>query len=103
MSKFNAGVDGARFAEAIMIKTSIDGHNGGRTYYIQADSKNDCEQLESTISRLAKIAARRAKSTSSFAKLRLLARDIFESSSLQGASAFLILAVRWPILALIIG
>lgn len=93
MSKFNVGVDGAKFAEAILIKTSLFGHNSGRTYYLQAVSKEDCTLLESQICRLARAAKRRERSVSTLSMIRLLARDVFESRNFQGFTAFLILAV----------
>ena len=95
MSEYNGGVDGGKFSEAILLKTIAHGRNGGRTYYIHADSPHDCNELAIKISKLARAAARRTEAKSPVAKIRLFARDIFGSQYFQMTSAFLILMVRY--------
>ena len=93
MSKFNSGVDGAKFVDAIMITTLPEGYNGGRTYYFQADSKQDCIDLTYRLAKLSRSAARRAEASTVIAKIRLWCRVVFHSPAFQGTSALLILAV----------
>ena len=96
MSRFNSGVDGVKFQNAIMITTLPDGYNGGRTYYLQDETREGCASLESLISRLARAASARAEATTGLAKIRQYSRHIFNSRLFQWSSAFLILAVRAP-------
>ena len=93
MSKYNVGVDAASFASAIVITTSHEGRNAGRTYYLQAESREDCTILVARLTRLSKAAAQRAKATSLLGKIRVISRIVYESPYFQGSSALLILAV----------
>ena len=93
MAKFNRGVDAASFSFVIMITTSYSGFNGGRTYYLQAESNEDCTELASQISQLARIATKKAEAHNTIGKIRMHCRKVYDSPYFQGASALLILAV----------
>ena len=93
MAKFNVGVDAASFAFAIIITTLQKGRNNGRTYYLQAESREDCAQLVSQLSRLSKAAAKRAETSHLFAKIRVASRTAYHSPYFQEGTALLILAV----------
>ena len=93
MSTVNDGVDGVKFKNAIIIKTHSDGHNGGRTYYLQADNSEDCFDLVYLLKNLASEAEIRVKAKTKFTRIRFKARNIFLSWQFQLSSALLILAV----------
>ena len=95
MSKYNVGVDAASFASAIVITTSQHGHNAGRTYYLQAESREDCTLLVARLTRLSRAAARREKATSLVGKIRIASRIVYESPYFQGSTALMILVVRY--------
>ena len=94
MSTVNAGIDGSKFMNAIVIKTSSTGHNGGRTYYLKANSQEECIGTVKLLKDLAHEASIQVRAKTKFARIRLKARDLFNSSYFQLASGFLILAVR---------
>ena len=76
-----------------MINTIAEGHNSGRTYYLQASSKEHCLQLVKFIQSLSKRARERAEARTRFAKLQLRLRKVFDSHFFQSTSATLIIAV----------
>jgi hypothetical protein len=84
----------AQFSNVVILSTEAAGYNGGRTYHIQADSKEDCAQLAAQLSSLAKSAARNAVVASAhLGNLRHSSRRLFEAPYFQGFFALLTLAV----------
>ena len=86
-------IDKAKFLNALMITTSPDGHNSGRTYYLQARSDLLCAQLVSQLSTTAKSARKREEAKTAFKKSQLQVRRAYESSAFQLLSAALIILV----------
>ena len=43
-----------RFQNALQIKTDPDGHNGGRTYYLQATSTEQCRSIAMSLALLSR-------------------------------------------------
>jgi hypothetical protein len=93
MSKFKTSVDKAKFSNAFMITTIPEGSNDGRTYYLQADSEDQCSELATRIAGMGRRAARRAETKSRIHKIQYLARSIYASEQFQFGCALLILAV----------
>ena len=93
MSTVRASVDG-KFQNAVIVKTVAHGHNGGRTYYLQAENGEECSHLVKMLEKLASEALLKVKAKTQFTRARLKARDIFSSPQFQMASAFLILTVN---------
>jgi hypothetical protein len=96
MAKFNQGVEAATFSSVIMIATAQAGFNNGRTYYIQAETEEDCTEIATKISHLVTIATRKAEAENIFAQFRMFCRQVFHSPYFQAASALLIIAVSQP-------
>ena len=93
MSKFKSSVDKAKFLNAFMITTSSEGSNEGRTYYLQAESEEECSRLATTLSEMAARALKRAQTESQFRKVQFVAKNVYTSNYFQLSSAILILAV----------
>ena len=86
-------VDKGKFSNSLLISTTLDGHNSGRTYYLQAKSKNECCEIVTAVSNMAKKARERAEANSRFAVTQLFVRKFYESKAFQYFAAVLILAV----------
>ena len=78
----------------LQISTIRGGYNSGRSYYIQADSKESREELILMFTKLAKSARKRHEAHNVFRRVQLLARSVYESFPFQTMVAALILAVR---------
>ena len=78
---------------SLLIKTTPDGQNGGRDYYLRADSAETCKTIVCTLERAANTANFRAKAKSRFAKSQFAVRKIHVSGLFHSTSAFLIAAV----------
>ncbi len=83
------------FLNAFVINTEAEGHNSGRTYYLQADSKDMCLDLVKTLKTRSKRARERAAAQTRIARLQLRVRKIFHSYWFQFMSATLIIAVSF--------
>ncbi len=94
MSSLDEEVDRTKFANALMIATSPEGHNSGRTYYLQASSEEHCKRLVRDFASLASDAVRRAEANTRFAESQYFVRNVFQSNPFQLVSACLILGVR---------
>ena len=82
------------FLNAFMINTIAEGYNSGRTYYLQASSKDQCLELVKSIKTFSKRARERAEAQTKFAKVQLRVRKVFDSQWFQATSASLIIAVN---------
>ena len=78
---------------AFMVNTIAEGHNSGRTYYLQASSKEHCIELVKSLKTLAKRAREKAEAQTRLARLQLRIRKVFNAPWFQTTSAILIIAV----------
>jgi hypothetical protein len=90
------------FLNAFMITTIEGGHNSGRIYYLQASSKDQCNELVKSLKTLAKRASERANAQTRFAKVQLMVRKAFNSYWFQTTSAGLIILVMLMFLNLVV-
>ncbi len=83
---------------SMLIKTSPDGQNGGRDYYLRADTAETCKAIVCTLEKAAISAKFRADANSRFTKSQFAVRKIHVSGPFHYTSAFLIAAVSavWP-------
>jgi hypothetical protein len=81
------------FLNAFMINTVEEGYNSGRIYYLQASSKEECNDLVKLLKTFAKRARERSNAQTRFAKVQLLVRKAFNSYWFQTISAILIIMV----------
>jgi hypothetical protein len=79
---------------SFVIKTALEGHNGGRDYYLRAGSAEMCQKLVQSLNHSAQTARFMADAHSRFAKSQFFVRQIYLSSPFHYTSAFLIAAVR---------
>ncbi len=79
---------------SFLIKTTQEGHNGGREYYLRVGSAESCQKLVHRLNRAARSAKFRAETHSRFAKSQFAVQQIYDSSYFHYASALLIAAVR---------
>ena len=79
---------------SLQIATLRDGHNSGRSYYIQTDSKESLDFLIQTLVRNSKLARKRLKARNFFRKAQYTARKWYETNVFQAVVALLICAVR---------
>jgi hypothetical protein len=77
----------------IQIKTDRDGHNSGRTYYLRMEKSEDCSQVLTTLSMLAKSAKIRAENKSRFERNQFQVRIVYNSRLFQYLMATLIFGV----------
>jgi hypothetical protein len=77
----------------LLIKTAPDGQNGGRDYYLRADSAETCKSIVRTLKKAARSAKFRAEAHSRFAKSQFAVRKVYVSAPFHYTSAFLIAAV----------
>lgn len=78
---------------AVQLSTIREGHNSGRAYYLQTDSKNALEVLMSCLQRNVKAAKKRSESKNSFRRLQNKVRRFYDSKFFQAMIALLIGAV----------
>ncbi len=78
---------------SFVIKTTLDGHNGGREYYLRAGSAEECKKIVQTLKRFSQSAKFRAEAHSRFSKTQFLVRQFYVSSPFHYTSALLIAAV----------
>mmetsp|Transcript_67340 Transcript_67340/g.179747 ORF Transcript_67340/g.179747 Transcript_67340/m.179747 type:complete len:641 (-) Transcript_67340:424-2346(-) len=77
---------------ALQLHTDKDGHNSGRSYYIQADSKEGLELIRNTFKILVKAAKRSSEHRTAFRMLQYKVKKVYVSSWFQGLVAILIAA-----------
>ena len=89
----NLGQNNGKCLNAFIIKTVAEGHNCGRTYYLQAASPENYAELTQHISRNRKEAWKRAEFNTRFAQSQYWVRKIFKSRVFQNIAALLIVLV----------
>jgi hypothetical protein len=77
-----------------IIKTTQEGRNGGREYYLSAGSAEMCQKVVHDLNRSSHIAKFRAETHSRLKKSQFAVRQIYVSSPFLYTSAILIAAVR---------
>ncbi len=86
--------DSGDYLNALMITTVPDGHNSGRTYYLQTSSSESYSALTRRLQVNTKEARKRAEFNTRFSKSQYRLRKIFHSAPFQFLSALLIILVR---------
>jgi hypothetical protein len=77
----------------LMIETSSDGYNSGRTYYLQAETKVSRQDILKKISHYSTKAYEKAHAQSVLRRAQLRVRKVYQSSLFQRFAAFLIVSV----------
>ncbi len=85
--------DSGDYFNAFMITTVPDGHNSGRTYYVQTSTSESYTALTRKLQANTKHARVRAKFNTRFSKSQYRLRKIFNSGAFQFLSALLIILV----------
>eukprot|EP00292_Cryptomonas_paramecium_P009258 CAMPEP_0113682744 /NCGR_PEP_ID=MMETSP0038_2-20120614/12857_1 /TAXON_ID=2898 /ORGANISM="Cryptomonas paramecium" /LENGTH=250 /DNA_ID=CAMNT_0000601895 /DNA_START=112 /DNA_END=861 /DNA_ORIENTATION=- /assembly_acc=CAM_ASM_000170 len=75
---------------SLHIATSKSGHNGGRSYYIRSSTKDERDDLLSSLTRLVASAKKRVAAGTIFRRVQLLVRKFYDSSVFQIIMAALI-------------
>jgi hypothetical protein len=78
----------------LMIETSADGYNSGRTYYLQAENQASRRDIMRKISHNSKKAFEKAHAHSSFSRAQRRVKRVYRSEVFQKFVAFLIVSVR---------
>ena len=86
-------VSAYRFFFGFQIKTSKDGYNSGRTYHVQAISKENCENAINILNQYSQKAKSAAQKRTEFEKSQYLVRKIHNAVWYQTLATTLILAV----------
>ena len=60
-----------KFKNSLQISTIDAGHNAGRSYYFQAQSADQCDEIVRSLQRLSKSARKRAEARSLFRRLQV--------------------------------
>ena len=79
--------------ESFLIRTVENGYNSGRTYYIKLHTKDELDSSISMIKALVNSARKKAEVASRFNTAKLIARAVYESTTFQVLSGFLIILV----------
>ncbi len=85
--------ENGNYLNAFMITTVPDGHNSGRTYYIQTSTSEAYTMLTRRLQANAKQAHKLAEFNTRFSKSQYRLRKIFQSAPFQFLSALLIVVV----------
>ncbi len=86
--------DNGNYLNALMITTISEGHNSGRTYYLQTSNSDSYAVLTRTLQANTKHAHKRAEFNTRFSKSQYRLRKIYHSAPFQFLSALLIILVR---------
>ncbi len=90
----NLDTHSGKFLNSLIITTVPEGHNCGRTYYLQFQSPERCAEITQHLIRNRKEAIKRARFNTRFTKSQYWVRKIFMSRIFQNFAAFLITLVR---------
>ena len=77
-----------------IVETHPEGYNSGRTYYLRANSKAECQDIVQKLSQHSAAARETAHARSVFAKAQRKVDKVYRSTIFQSVIAFLIVAVR---------
>jgi hypothetical protein len=92
-------VSAYRFFFGFQINTSKEGYNSGRTYHIQAHSKENCENAVSMLSQYSQKAKSAVQKRTEFEKSQHFVRKIHNSVWYQTVATTLILAVNYHVMS----
>jgi hypothetical protein len=87
-------VSAYRFFFGFQIETSKDGYNSGRTYHVQADSKDNCKNAVTMLAQYSQRAKVAAQKRTEFEKSQQFLLKIHNSIWYQTIATTLILAVN---------
>ena len=90
-----------RFFNGFKVVTIKDGFNSGRTYDMQAETKEECNMVVSTISKWSSKAEKAARNASRFQRFQKVMLRCYNSAPFQIFSSFLILTVSTISLSLV--
>jgi exonuclease VII small subunit len=79
----------------LMIETSLDGYNSGRTYYLQAETTALRQDIIKKISQYSTKAYEKAHAQSTLRRAQLRVRKVYQSLLFQRFTAFLIVSVGY--------
>jgi hypothetical protein len=82
-----------KFRNSFQIKTSVDGYNSGRTYYIKASSEEQCSEILKKLAESARAARQLKEAKTRFRASQQRVREVYRSSICQGIVACMIVAV----------
>jgi hypothetical protein len=83
----------AKHSNDLMIETHPEGYNSGRTYYLQASSRDDCQDIVRILSKSCSAAHEKAHARTIFAQAQRRVGKVYKSTLFQGLFAALIIAV----------
>ena len=93
MNAADKASDEAKDENQMMIETDPEGYNSGRTYYLQAGSKDVCQHIIKTLWQCRTRAYEKAHAQSVFSQAQLKALRVYRSTVFQRFVAFLIVSV----------
>ncbi len=79
----------------LMVETNPEGYNSGRTYYLQADSRESCQEIVRALTQHVGRANERAHAKTVFTHTQRFAGKLYQTPIFQNFFAFLIVAVSW--------
>ena len=90
----SVGEEGTETLHALQIATTSEGHNSGRSYYLQASSQEELGRLKFQLQVNAKAARKRAQARTVFRHWQYRVRKIYESPIFQALVALFITGVN---------
>ena len=78
---------------SFQIRTMVDGFNSGRTYYLQAESAEICQEIVRNLSKYVVASRKRADKASKFRRGQKVLLTFYESAPFQLVSSLLIILV----------
>ena len=91
-------VSAYRFFNGFQIETEHNGFNSGRTYHAQAETKEDCNLIFTTLNKYVKTARQSNLNATRFERSQKVMLRLYNSFLFQTICALLILTVQIPIL-----
>ncbi len=85
-----------KFRNSFQIRTSVDGYNSGRTYYIKATSEEQCAEILSKLAASARASRQIKEAKTRFRASQERVREMYRSTICQGIVAAMIVAVPSP-------
>jgi hypothetical protein len=82
-----------RFFNGFQIETVQNGFNSGRVYHAQADTKEECNLIVTTLKKYVKLARQADRNANRFERSQKLMLQMYNSFVFQTVSALLILTV----------
>jgi hypothetical protein len=83
-----------RFFNGFQIETVKNGVNSGRTYHAQAETKEECNLIFTTLSKCVRVARQAVRNANRFERSQKVILRLYNSFLFQAICALLILAVQ---------